>query len=205
MKNIFKIVVVSFFMFNIITAQTVTMTVDNDSSEVPGGGYYQDTNNSLNQFVGTWVYTGTNETITIKLRKVTHTFSARIYEDLLIGEYSLVRNGVVLINTFSNFNIDLPDQTDHAIYGNMLDKNIWTPKCNECQLTRVSLTYKDELTTALGRLTFGLLASDPNQAKIQFYNSGKSYTATDPHDIRTYQTTQHTNTIPNNWYIFIKQ
>lgn len=186
-------------------AQTITMTTDNDSSEVPNGGYYQDTNNLLDPFVGTWVYTGTNETITIKLRKITHFFSDRIYEDLLIGEYSLERNGIEMINTLNNFNVNLNDQENHAIFGNMLDKNIWTPVCSECQLIRVSLTYNDEITSALGSLTFGLLASNPNEAKVYFYNSGKSYTATDPHDIRTYQTTQHTNTIPNNWYVFTKQ
>lgn len=204
MKNIFiKTLILILPLINysqIITNDTIV-----NPYEVSQGTYLKDSNNTLNLFEGTWIYTGMNESITIKLRKITHFFNGKNYEDLLIGEYSLERNGVVLINTLTNFNTDFTDQTNHTIYGNEIDKNTWIPTCIDCLPLKIQITYKDIITNALGRINFGLLASNPNQAKVYIYNSGKSYTATDPHDIRTYQTTQHTNTIPNNWYVFTKQ
>lgn len=86
------------------------------------GAYYKDTNNVLDEFEGTWVYTdnATNTTFKIVLVKKTMVYSQgwNYYEDLMVGEYQYSKNGLYLINTLSDLPLNLG--RNHNIKGNFI-------------------------------------------------------------------------------------
>jgi hypothetical protein len=120
MKTIF-IIAINFFAIHICNAQTVYNIEDNTPVMFKTNYYLKDTNNLLNHFIGTWVYTNGNESITMVLKKKEHfqfTYGNE-YEDLLYGGYRYVQNGVEIINTISQ--IDDPNITnffEYSIHGN---------------------------------------------------------------------------------------
>ena len=85
MKNILNIV--TLLLISINTYAQVNIT-DYDGKPTVGT-YYQDFDNLLDPFVGTYVYTNGNfEKLTFEFRKMIHSNSNNLYyEDLLVGEY----------------------------------------------------------------------------------------------------------------------
>lgn len=82
-------------------------TFDDDISELNNlekGDYYQDTNNVLNQFIGTWQYQNANTTFTLKIRKVNQFLyqapNAEFYwyKDIILVNYKLIKNNMVLVD-----------------------------------------------------------------------------------------------------------
>ena len=105
------------------------------------GAYYKDVNNFRDQFVGTWVYSQGNTQLTIMIQKrdnlhVLTNFSD-YYEDILIGEYRYVENGIEKINTLANINTnygnDYKENWKHNLFGGLyLRRSTSYPRCNEC-------------------------------------------------------------------------
>lgn len=96
------------------------------------GAYYKDTYNLLNPFVGTFVYTNGSTSFKIVLQKKTmSSLNGVYYEDLIIGEYQYIENGVEILNTLNNFNGNYTNGTDYNIDGNFIitGKNLG---CDEC-------------------------------------------------------------------------
>ena len=105
------------------------------------GAYYKDINNFRDQFVGTWVYSqgATQLTIMIQKRDNLTNFDGlnTFNEDVLIGEYRYVENGIEKINTLANINTnygnDYDENSKHNLFGGMylpFPNNY--PRCNEC-------------------------------------------------------------------------
>ncbi|SFQ13018.1 DUF6705 family protein [Flavobacterium akiainvivens] len=88
---------------------------DNDIA----GAWYKDLDNEFGKFIGTWKFenTATNTSFTITLQKKEAFYISQFnhYEDLIIGEYKYVQNGVEIVNTLSNLNINHPDEYDYNI------------------------------------------------------------------------------------------
>lgn len=85
------------------------------------GAYHKDTQNLLNPFEGTCIYTSGNTSFKIVLqKKLMSSMSGRYYEDLLIGEYQYVVDGIEKVNTLSQLNINYPNQSNHSITGNLI-------------------------------------------------------------------------------------
>lgn len=85
------------------------------------GVYFKDTNNLLNLFEGTYVYTHNNILLKIVLQKKIQSFALnKYYEDLLIGEYQFIENGIEKVNTLSKLNINYSDKSNHSIDGNLI-------------------------------------------------------------------------------------
>ena len=102
-----------------IQSQIVTIDSDvNCTREIPNA-YYNDTNNYLDPYIGTWQYLNGNELFIIKLRKV-YSVNNLNSEDMLIGEYQYIdSNGIEKINTLAKFNLN-NNQYFHTIIGNCI-------------------------------------------------------------------------------------
>ena len=119
---------------------------DDDGSEI-NGAYYQDQNNLLDPYEGTWLYTNGTTSLKIVLVKKIQQYNSKYYEDLIIGEYQYIENGVEKINTLSDIDIVYNNQRTHHIDGNSIIRNTSKPPCPSCGYTekrlRLGLTEVD--------------------------------------------------------------
>ena len=78
--------------------------------------YLKDVNNEFGKFVGTWKYTSGATELTFKLKKEElYQLKNYNYEDLLVGEYQYIENGIEKVNTLSDF-----DNTDISGYSHKI-------------------------------------------------------------------------------------
>ncbi|MFL9843881.1 DUF6705 family protein [Flavobacterium rhizosphaerae] len=88
------------------------------------GIYYKDLDNDLDYYVGTWEYVSGTTTLTIILEKrIMKHFQDNYndyYEDILVGEYRYVENGVEKVNTLANISTIYDNAYEHYICGNAL-------------------------------------------------------------------------------------
>jgi len=103
-------------------AQTPILSINDNSYPEIAGAYYKDTNNHLDQFIGTWMYSNgtTSLTITLQKKPLQHTISGNydFYEDIIVGEYKYIENGIVKINTLSEI-LFSKDAYKYNITGNI--------------------------------------------------------------------------------------
>lgn len=134
MKKIFSII---FVLILALSCKAQTINIEDFDGNYSSGAYYKDTNNLLNPFEGTYVYTNGNNTLKLILRKVTMSNRANYFnEDLLIGEYQYVENGVEKINTLAQANVNYPNQINHSIDGNdILEGTV--RGCNDCAANEI--------------------------------------------------------------------
>lgn len=112
--------------------------------------YYKDVNNLLNPFEGTYLYSNGSTIFKIELLK-----KSEYYEDLIIGEYQYILNGVQIANTISEINTTYLNQRTHKIDGNFLvDKNHRAWKCPSCGDTELRLraTIQDVVSSRFATL-----------------------------------------------------
>ena len=102
-KTLYIIALISLFSCK---AQNVIRSLHDHDFGNFNGVYNKDVDNDYNKLEGTWVSQQGNSTITIKLQKIYeyHYVDYRwdYYEDLLIGEYKIVANGVEIFNSLTN-------------------------------------------------------------------------------------------------------
>ena len=206
------IFILSLVTFLSCKAQTVTMTTNNDWYAVPQNGYYKDSNNSLNIYVGEWKYENvtTSTSLIIKLRKVTNTFTFGFYQDLLIGEIQYIENGVEKINTLNQFNVDIPNQAKHNLVSRRLvsKTEIRNPQWNSCDecisgAPLVEFIFRNPNTGLQGTILIGVYGVESIRAN--FYSNGMKSTMSDPNNIDTLQMEQVELTIPNEAFTLEKQ
>ena len=106
MKNIILITIL--FLSNMVNSQNVISLTNKKHEDKKNGNYFKDTNGSLDPFIGIWVWENTTNTakMTIKLvKKEMHDGNGIVdyKEDILMGGYKYVENGIVIIDnlTFS--------------------------------------------------------------------------------------------------------
>lgn len=200
MKKIIALVLIVLSNIN-CKAQIVVNTTETDYTILPNNCYLKDSNNYLTPYVGEWKYVNGSTTLIIKLRKIINYNNGTYSEDMLIGEYQYIENGIEKINTLSNFSTDLPDQYFHKIDGKTLKTKLDAPACNDCgNNPRVSLIYNDPTKHVAGIMTLGVY--DVENIKIYITTS----------NIRYFQnldgSLDYENvgfTIPIGWYILEKQ
>jgi len=117
-KNIFIILFVSFAIQ--CKAQTPIIDLQDWRGQIIPNMYLKDTNNVLNPFEGTWIYTNGNTSLKIILVKKNMTYSPNYYEDLIIGEYQYIENGIEKFNSLSDINAVLQYENRHKIDGNFI-------------------------------------------------------------------------------------
>lgn len=133
MKNIFKLLLILFITIS-CKAQSPIFDIMDFQHRIQdiNGAYYKDINNLLDPFVGTYLYTNGNTTLKIVLQKKTMSFALnKYYEDVLIGEYQYIENGVEKVNTLNKLNINYSDKSNHSIDGNLIISQ-GSPGCEEC-------------------------------------------------------------------------
>lgn len=121
--------------------------------------YVKDINNVLNSYEGTWLYTSGTTSLKIILVKKAMAYNTVNYEDLLIGEYQYIENGVEKINTLSEINTVYPSQWQHSISGFSIMKNTSYPKCPECnpEEKRINFKFSDHLRDMGGDMVARLI------------------------------------------------
>lgn len=113
------------------------------------GAYYKDTKNVLNGYDGTYLYTNGTTSLKIKLQKnIMTSMNGAYYEDLVVGEYQYIENGVEKVNTLSRLTLT---SNNNNINGNLV-------------LTGKELGCKD-CRTDEKRLRLGITSS-PNFGEI---------------------------------------
>ena len=120
MKQLFLIMV---FMLGLgCNAQSPIKSLYSDYREL-NEAYYKDLDNDLDKFVGTWKYTNGSTSLTITLiKKVMQPLmdeNISYYEDVVIGEYKYIENGVEKINTLPQLLVS-KDPYEYNISGNIL-------------------------------------------------------------------------------------
>ncbi|CAM4366574.1 DUF6705 family protein [Flavobacterium terrigena] len=204
-----KIIFITCLILSIVSckAQTIQSARSIHPAETPDGGYYQDANDLLNPYIGTWVHTNGTTSLTIKLRKIINFYNGKFYSDLLVGEYQYIENGVEKLNTLSQFTIDYPLQYDHKLYSSHLlyasDKPNPCTTCNN-SISRVNITYSDSVKGIMGSFYMGLSSTSNLVTNVYISSTGIKYSG-DPNDISTLTSEHVGTTIPNGWYSFIKQ
>ncbi|WP_054850771.1 DUF6705 family protein [Olleya sp. ITB9] len=131
MKKIILIITIGLIFYNCKAQSPVLNMETTFSSDVPVNAYYKDANNILNNFEGTWLYTNGNNSLKIILVKSTQHFNGKYYEDLLIGGYQYIENGVEKINTLTDAdNLNLGDNA--SIEGNNIYNNCKYSPVDDC-------------------------------------------------------------------------
>ena len=129
MKKIFALI----FILNSLNMFSKIINIEDMTGTRLNGAYYKDINNLLDPYVGTWVYSSPTDTLKIKLRKVIRApFINNSFEDLIVGEYQYIKNGIEKINTLNSFYTNYPMQIAHYVNGNRILENHNIPKCNYC-------------------------------------------------------------------------
>jgi hypothetical protein len=193
MKQLFLIMV---FMLGLgCKAQTPVKSLYNDSREL-NGAYYKDFNNQLDTFVGTWKYTNGSTSVTITLiKKVMQPLmdeSISYYEDIIVGEYKYIENGVEKINTLPQLLVS-KDPYEYNIVGNIFyestNKNLQT-------------NFRDPNRKIQGMtqaMFFDHINNDPQKLLLTFKMMEGPYTVNDePLPYTSY-------TVPFGEYLLVKQ
>jgi hypothetical protein len=152
-----KITKIIIFLFLGIYSNVQSQVVDIQDKDGTRdtNAYYKDVNNLLNPFEGTYIYTNGNTSFKIILIKKVNQYNGRYYEDLIIGEYQYIENGVEKVNTLSDTSTIYNNQRLHNIDGNtIVDKNYRTWPCPNCVLNenRLSTSIRDASTNRYAKL-----------------------------------------------------
>jgi hypothetical protein len=117
------------------------------------GAYYKDINNLLNGYDGTYLYTNGNTSLKLVLqKKVMSSLNNYYFEDLVIGEYQYIKDGVEKANTLSKLS-SVTNQRTHCISGTrVLTGSVLG--CYDCTSTekRLRLGFLDGTSRNIGEI-----------------------------------------------------
>lgn len=154
--KIFKIIIITLLAIT-CKAQTPVIDISQSRFGQPDGYYMKDINNYLNPFEGTYIYSNGTTSFKVVLVKKEQQYNGRYYEDLIIGEYQYVENGIEKVNTLNQINTVYNDQRSHSIDGNwIVDNNFRMWKCPTCPINekRLKCSIMDILTNRYASLIF---------------------------------------------------
>ncbi|WP_157509865.1 DUF6705 family protein [Flavobacterium denitrificans] len=128
------------FFFAVLTNCRAQMPIydledlDNIIKEIPNS-YRKDTKKQLEAYEGTYVYTNGTTTWKIVLQKKKESYNRVYFEDLLIGEYQYIENGIEKVNTLNKLNTYYEDQNRHSISSNQIltGKELGCPDCSSTE------------------------------------------------------------------------
>ncbi len=142
-KNIYFILVL--FATIACKSQSPIYDISEPSFEKTPKSYFKDLNGLLDGYDGTYLYTKGNTSFKIVLKKKKSSYGY-YYQDLVVGEFQFIKNGVEIHNTLTNININYTDEEiNHLITGNrILTGTIYG--CPDCSPTekRLRLSFVDE-------------------------------------------------------------
>ncbi len=129
-----KYIIVILFFLNLFrtNAQIIKDISDYDGLAHIRGAYYKDIQNKLDAYVGTYVYTNGATTLKFVFKKVLYKNQTYYTEDVLVGEYQYIVNGVEIANTLNRFSLNYTaeEMFKHSVKGNdIYDGQTY---CNDC-------------------------------------------------------------------------
>jgi hypothetical protein len=148
MKNIILILMLTIFIACKAQTPVIPLIDRGQSYGQINGAYYKDIDNFLNNFEGTWVWQDGNSSLTFVIEKIEFyhntPLNANFYEDLLVGEYKYIENGVVLADYLAQMNSGNLSR-ERNISGNSIIHKGRFPKCNNCpnDELRIRLHFTD--------------------------------------------------------------
>ena len=177
------------------------------------GTYYKDVNNYLDPFVGTWKYTNGSTSLKFVIQKIIMAHTGNEYNDLLIGQYEYIENGVIKTSTLSELGMIFPNMKNHSLRGNRICKGPNEgSKCIECTANtiRVNLNLFERIKHISSSI-YAFVTTDSQGVevmKISIYGDGKAFanpnaTTFDPIDLSNKIPVG--NNIPNGRYTLVKQ
>lgn len=154
MKKV-QIIIITLITF-LSNAQNPIIDLSESRFGQPDGYYKKDVQNLLNPFEGTYLYTSGNTSFKIVLVKKIQQYNGEYYEDLLIGEYQYIVNGIERVNTINEISTVYNNQRVHNIDGNQIvDNNFRMWKCPTCPTNekRFHGSIRDASTNRYARIT----------------------------------------------------
>lgn len=171
-----QIIIILFITF-LCKAQNPIIDISESEMGLPNGYYMKDINNLLNPFEGTYLYTNGNTVFKIVLVKKIQQYNGEYYEDLIIGEYQYITNGIERVNTINEINTVYNDQRSHNIDGNLIvDNNFRIWKCPTCPANEKRLhgSIRDASTNRYARITMRR-TNENGQEVLKIYISSVSW------------------------------
>lgn len=110
----------------------------------PQGAYYKDINGELDGYDGTYLYANSNTSFKLLLKKKVKSYGY-YYEDLVVGEFQYILEGVEIGNTLANMAINYTDEAvNHIITGNtiIIGTELGCPDCSPTE-KRLRLGFVD--------------------------------------------------------------
>ena len=144
MKNIIIFLLI-INLYNCKAQSPIHPLADRNVPENLNNVYFKDVDNDLDQFVGTWVFQDGNTSLTIVLVKLTQFFNGSWYEDMLIGEYKYVENGIEIVNYLPRLNDPNVSNAAHTVDGSKIVSKYYLPECDFCATNqrRIALYFSD--------------------------------------------------------------
>ena len=184
-------------------AQSPILDISDSGTGLPNGYYLRDNNNLLNTFEGTYQYTNGNTILKIVLVKKIQQYNQEFYEDLIIGEYQYIENGIEKINTLTEINNVYIEQRFHKIDSNFLvNNNFKLFPCLDCFLNekRLYASILDPSTNSYTDIVIRKTIINGQEAlKINIINFKKGLT------IVNGIATESNFSLPLEEYVLIKQ
>ena len=172
-----KKILIVLIVLTSLSCKSQIIPQNNAYVEIPNHAYIKDTENFLDNFVGTWQYQNGTEQFTINFAKIIHYNYGSWYEDILIGEYKYVNpNGVTLVNTLADMtNNNFPDPLYHQIAGATSLVRLQYPPCPECNIGEYRIKcYFDDPDRPYQMLAIVLRSISPTQISVKVFREGKS-------------------------------
>lgn len=170
------------------TSRAQIIPQNNAYVEIPYHGYIKDTENFLDNFVGTWQYQNGNEQFIMTLSKVLHVDFGRYYKDILIGEYKYVNsNGTTIVNTLADINNPNIIPLEHNISGANSLVRLENYKCLECNVGEYRIkTFFDDPGRPYQELALIFRSISSTQIKVRLVRDGRSFNSDPnaPDDLR---------------------
>ncbi len=123
MKNILIVLTMIIFTTLSCKAQSPIISIEQDdiNDDTEENVYVKDLDNIFTPYFGTWKWedTSTNTSFTIEFSKIEMVYDGVYYEDLLIGKYRFIKNGLEIFNSL-NVDVNINNINTGFIRGKIL-------------------------------------------------------------------------------------
>ncbi|OIQ27383.1 MAG: hypothetical protein BM564_12880 [Bacteroidetes bacterium MedPE-SWsnd-G2] len=121
------------------------------------GKYLKDFTNELDKYVGTWMVSIEGNVLTVDLKKIEQKYNGHWYEDVIVGEYKYVENGLVVCDYLYRLNAPEVLDSQHYMEGNYIISRGQQIPCDDCDRAELRLNgffYDPEL---IDYISFGFI------------------------------------------------
>jgi hypothetical protein len=143
--------IIFLFIITVCKAQTPVYDIT-EIREGSQGSYYKDIYGVLDGYDGTYLYSNGNTSLKFILKKVKS--FCYYYEDIVVGEFQFIKDGVEKGNTLNNINTKYTcEDANHRITGNFIitGTKLGCPDCSSTE-KRLRLSFVDNKSPNIARI-----------------------------------------------------